>query len=174
MPIARAAALYAGLFSALALAAVTTSGCDPASWPEARVEKERAVLDLVNAARAEGRDCASLAREPAGALAWNEELAWASRWHAEDMARGRYFAHESQDGRTPFERMEAAGYDGFPRSENIAAGDIDPGAVVEGWMGSDGHCQNIMDPEANELGVGYVDDAASEWTHYWVQSFGIR
>lgn len=160
--------------SLLCLLALLAFGGCRGEWPAARVAKERAVLDLVNEARAAGEDCPSAAMEPAAQLAWNEELAWASRLHAEDMARNGYFAHESQDGRTPADRMEAAGYDGFPRAENIAAGEAAPDAVVAGWLSSDGHCRNIMDADATELGVGYVDDTASEWTHYWVQSFGLR
>ena len=47
-------------------------------------------------------------------------------------------------------------------------------AVVLAWMESDGHCKNIMNPEFNELGVGYFYDSGSKYRHWWSQEFGKR
>ena len=73
---------------------------------------------------------------------------------------------------TDIDRINEAGYDGYPRAENIAAGAPDAESVMAGWMGSDGHCLNIMDPSLTELGVGFVDEG--EYGYYWVQTFGSR
>jgi uncharacterized protein YkwD len=45
-------------------------------------------------------------------------------------------------------------------------------SVVTGWLGSDGHCANIMNPAFVDLGVGYFNAPGSMYTHYWTQSFG--
>jgi uncharacterized protein YkwD len=39
-------------------------------------------------------------------------------------------------------------------------------------MGSAGHCANIMNPSFRAIGVGYAFSAASNYGHYWTQSFG--
>ncbi|SHK31673.1 Cysteine-rich secretory protein family protein [Selenomonas ruminantium] len=55
--------------------------------------------------------------------------------------------------------------------ENIAAGAATPEDVVEMWMNSPGHRANILNSDYEELGVGYVYAADSEYLHYWVQLF---
>lgn len=75
--------------------------------------------------------------------------------------------HTNPDGESPFDRMSNAGYSYSYAGENIAAGYPSPSAVVAGWMGSTGHCKNIMSPNFTEIGVGY-HGAGNQWTH----SFG--
>ena len=157
----------------LGLAALLAFASSCRSWPEENVAAEMEMLDLVNDVRTAGVACSSGSLPAAPALEWNEELAWASRLHAEDMGQSGYFEHDSQDGRTPFERMEAEGYSGFPRAENIAAGSEGPAATLAQWLASDGHCVNLMDTQATCLGVGYARVEGSDWTHYWVQNFGV-
>ena len=89
------------------------------------------------------------------------------------MAEQNFFAHESPDGRSPFDRMEAAGYAGSPRSENIAAGNDTAEDTLDQWLNSDGHCANIMDTLATELGVGFTENEAATYRTFWVQNFGI-
>jgi len=107
-------------------------------------------------------------------------LAAAALGHAEDMAALDYFAHESADGRSPWERLVAAGYDFNLAGENIAAGYPTPEAVVEGWMNSPGHRANILGDSFRELGVGWVREEGDTFPgpygygDYWVQDFGTR
>jgi uncharacterized protein YkwD len=159
-----ACALAASLFA---------SGC-AREWPDAQREAETAMLGLVNAARAEGRACPSGERPATGALSWDEALTWAAREHGLDMGRRAYFDHLTPEGGTPGERMDREGYVGFGAAENISAGVSDAEDTFEGWMASEGHCQNIMDGELDDIGVGYAIVEDSEWTHYWVQTFGVR
>jgi uncharacterized protein YkwD len=90
------------------------------------------------------------------------------------MAALGYFSHTSQDGRSPWDRIAAAGYTAFATGENIAAGQATPATVVSGWMASTGHCENIMKGTSNEIGVGYAYDAAAPYQRYWTQTFGKR
>ena len=55
--------------------------------------------------------------------------------------------------------------------ENIAEGYSTPEEVMECWMNSRGHRENILRSDFTELGVGYYRDKNSEYEHYWVQIF---
>jgi uncharacterized protein YkwD len=134
---------------------------------------EDQVLSLVNARRAAGATCGGTVYPPAPALPMNASLRLAARGHSQDMATQNYFSHVSLDGRTFDQRIRNAGYTGsFPLGENIAGGQPTPQAVVDGWMGSAGHCANIMNPSFRATGVGYAFNPAATYRHYWTQTFG--
>jgi uncharacterized protein YkwD len=128
---------------------------------------------LVNQRRAAGAVCGSTPFAPAPPLTMNANLQLAARLHSQDMATQNYFSHTSLDGRTFDQRIRNAGYS-FPTSlgENIAAGYSTPQAVVAGWMGSPGHCSNIMSASFKSTGVGYAHTSSSSFGHYWTQTFG--
>jgi uncharacterized protein YkwD len=135
---------------------------------------EDEVLALTNARRAAGASCGGTSFPPAPPLRMDETLRAVARAHSEDMGARRYFSHNSMDGRTPFQRMMAAGYNASPMGENIAAGNGTAAATVTQWMNSPGHCQNIMNPGFRALGVGYASVPGSPYRHYWTQNFGGR
>lgn len=138
-------------------------------WPVDDETREERVLELVNQRRAQGADCGSEGSfDPTRALVMDPILQCAARLHSVDMAERDFWGHTNPDGEGPFERIEAAGYTGgWPQGENIAAGYPTPEAVVDGWMKSDGHCSNIMEPGFTEIGVGV-------YQNYWTQKFGAR
>jgi hypothetical protein len=107
-------------------------------------------------------------------LSYSEELTVAARRHSQDMGDQNYFDHTSLDGREFYERITDVGYDYQTCGENIAAGYATPAAVVEGWMNSDGHRANILDPDYCDIGVGYAAVDGSDFYHYWTQDFGRR
>lgn len=148
--------------------------CGACDWPAAWQALEGEVLALVNEVRAEGASCGGLFSPPTHALVWDDALASAARLHSLDMATQDYFDHTSLDGRSPWERIEDAGYTGFAIGENIAVGSETAREVMESWMSSPGHCRNIMSGDADELGVGYAREPDSTWVHYWTQTFGQR
>ena len=96
------------------------------------------------------------------------QLRCAARLHSMDMAVRGFFDHTNPDGESPWDRVDETDYTGFASGENIAAGYPDPAAVMEGWMNSPGHCSNIMNPDNDELGVGYYEG------DYWTQVMGQR
>lgn len=163
----------------------TTTGDDPAwmtpycysvadgKWIAGWIEREQQVLQLVNEARAAGGSCGSMGSfEPAGPLTLDARLHCAARKHSQDMAERDYFDHVNPDGEDPFERMAQAGYTSYAAAgENIAAGSDDPALTVQGWLDSDGHCANLMNPQYKHLGVGFYEGAGS-LTYYWTQTFG--
>ena len=107
------------------------------------------------------------ARAAAGcpALRANAKLAKAALLHSQDMAAKEYFEHNSLDGRTPWDRIEAQGYIGIAYGENIAWGYTSAADVVAAWMDSPGHRANILDCEFRDIGIGIAQT-------YWTQDFG--
>ena len=100
-------------------------------------------------------------------------LRLAARDHSQDMAAQNYFSHTSLDGRTFDQRIRQAGYaSSAPLGENIAGGPGSPSAAVSLWMSSPGHCANIMSPGFRVIGVGYANNPAATYRHYWTQTFG--
>ena len=53
--------------------------------------------------------------------------------------------------------------------ENAAKGNRSPEAVMEAWMGSQGHRENLLREDAGYLGVGVSQD--EDGILYWVQLF---
>ena len=94
-----------------------------------------------------------------------------ARAHSDDMAGAAGFKHNGSDGRTPFQRMTAAGYDYSVAAENIAAGQPNAGAVMAAWMASPGHQANILDCRFTQIGVGVVNRPGTPYVVYWTQEF---
>ena len=132
------------------------------------------VLDLINTARQQSRQCGAQAFAATTPLSWNEALANAAAGHARNMANGNFFDHLDHDGRTPGDRAELAGYIGQQIGENIAAGMDTPRKVVDGWLASPGHCANLMNPQFREMGAAYAMDPKSDAGIYWTGLFGVQ
>ncbi len=102
-------------------------------------------------------------------LTWNSDLARAARLHCEDMLVRDYFSHNTPDGCTPFDRMRELGIRYSLAAENIAAGQPDPQSVVDSWMTSDGHKENILNPDLKEIGIAFT--RGGTYGIYWAQEF---
>ncbi|WP_213881849.1 CAP domain-containing protein [Pseudomonas sp. dw_358] len=132
------------------------------------------VLDLINKARAQPRQCGSQGFAAAAPLTWNAILAGAAEGHSRAMANQNFFDHQGRDGTMPGDRMELAGYAGQQTGENIAAGYDSARKVVDGWIASPGHCANLMNAGFSDMGVGYGTDPKSDAGIYWTADFGGR
>ena len=130
------------------------------------------LLELINSARAQPRQCGTQAFSATTPLAWNATLASAALDHTRSMANNNFFDHKDRDGRTPGDRAELAGYSGQLVGENIAAGQDTPRKVLDGWLSSPGHCANLMNPQFSELGAAYAVDPKSDAGIYWTSLFG--
>jgi uncharacterized protein YkwD len=84
------------------------------------------------------------------------------------MADRGYFAHRSPSGRDAGDRVAATGYDWAAYGENIARGQDSPAELVDDWMNSPSHRENILTCGYREVGVGLAFDA--DHTPYWVQN----
>ncbi len=141
--------------------------CAPAgrAAPHERDPLAEAVLELVNTARAEARACGDVWFPAAGPLRLQPQLTAAARAHSEDMRRSGTLSHTGSDGSDIVDRAERQGYAWSRLAENVAYGYPDAASVVAGWLGSPGHCVNIMNADYAELGVGLAGT-------YWTQVFG--
>lgn len=128
-----------------------------------------AALTRVNQHRAAGASCGSSGSfAPAAALSWSNLLTQAADVHSRDMQVNNFFSHTGSNGSSLQQRVEATGYDWSSLGENIAAGQATVNAVVDGWMGSPGHCANLMSPNFSEFGLACVSGTASNtYRTYW-------
>lgn len=134
---------------------------------------EADALRLVNQQRAAGASCGSRGSfGPAAALTLDARLGVAAYAHSRDMADNNYFSHDSLDGRSMVDRINATGYRWSTVGENIAAGYGSVQSVVSGWMASDGHCANLMNPRFTEFALACARNDASQYRTYWTQNFG--
>lgn len=88
---------------------------------------------------------------------------------SEDMRDKNYFDHTSPTYGSPFDMLKSHGISYRFAGENIAAGQVTPKEVVEAWMNSQGHRENILNPNYTHLAVGYAEGGS--YLHYWTQMF---
>lgn len=116
-----------------------------------------AVLELTNNYRAQnGRKALSL----------DAELCRVARAKADDMAQRGYFSHTSPTYGSPSDMLKSFGVSYRYMGENIAKGYTDARGVVNGWINSAGHRENILNRSFGKMGLGY--NAAAKT---WVQIF---
>jgi uncharacterized protein YkwD len=125
-------------------------------------------LQLVNDVRVRGTRCGDELFGPAPPVSLSGTLEDVARGHATDMAEKNYFEHVDPAGQSPADRVRAVGYQEKLVGENIAYGPKSVEEVVQGWLDSPGHCENIMDPRFAEMGIGLAPGHAKHGL-YWVQ-----
>lgn len=99
-------------------------------------------------------------------LSENPDLAQVAQMKAEDMQNNKYFDHQSPTYGSPFDMMKKFGISYMSAGENIAKGQSTPEEVVNSWMNSEGHKENILNPSYTQIGIGYSADE-----DIWVQMF---
>ncbi|MDV2582470.1 SafA/ExsA family spore coat assembly protein [Alkalibacillus haloalkaliphilus] len=100
------------------------------------------------------------------------QLSRVARYKSRDMRDQNYFSHQSPTYGSPFDMIEQFNVSYQRASENIAAGQQNPRSVVDSWMNSQGHRENILDPNMTHIGVGYAE--GGQYRHYWTQMFIAR
>lgn len=78
------------------------------------------------------------------------------------------FSHTRPDGRSCFTALDEVGAVYSGAGENIAYGQHDPEEVMEAWMNSTGHRENILNESYTHIGVGCYESGG---TYYWSQFF---
>jgi uncharacterized protein YkwD len=141
-------------------------------WEPAWVAFEDEVVVLLNERRAEGAVCIDDMLDPAGPLRMDPALRCAARKHARDMAEQDYFSNVDPDEVDLFMRAELAEYEGMVLDQNIGAAHSTPEQLVTAVMGNTELCIHVMAPEADEIGVGYLEYEGATYPNYWTQVFG--
>ncbi|MEV4433176.1 CAP domain-containing protein [Streptomyces sp. NPDC049585] len=159
---------------ALRLASITlaTTAVGSLAW-SSPAQAAAARAGSVESLRQQVVDLVNVQRRAAGCspVRLNAQLTAAAQKHADDMARRHYFSHTAPDGTDPGKRISAAGYRWASYGENIAYGQKTPASVMNAWMDSEGHRENILNCSFEEIGVG-VSTAPDG--PLWTQDFGSR
>jgi hypothetical protein len=92
-------------------------------------------------------------------LKLNSALSEAASRKAGDMFAFNYWAHTSPSGRDPWSFFREAGYQYLYAGENLARDFNDSGSVVNAWMASPTHKDNILNSRYQEIGVAVVNGA---------------
>jgi uncharacterized protein YkwD len=129
------------------------------------------VLELVNAGRAEVRECGRERYAAAPPLVVSTTLTAAAALHSLDMAARGSLGHEGSDGSASGDRMTRAGYVWRASGENIAAGQADAESAVAAWLESPGHCATLMQPAFTETGIAFALAPGKNPAVYWTQVF---
>ena len=141
--------------------------------PGDRQAVSRRVLELTNQARSHARRCGSESFPAAPPLSSAPStLERAAREHSDDMAKNDYMDHTGRDGSSPAERITRTGYKWRTVGENLASGVMTPEDVVNGWVGSPHHCENLMNARFTQMAVAFAVNPSSRGGIYWTQLFG--
>ncbi len=147
---------------------VTLAACGMAVSPDAAAAR-------LNDVRHRGATCRSGPMSTASALVWNDRLADAARSQAREMARIDRMSHRDSQNRGLGERLRIVGYPLGVAVENVGVGFASVDDVVDAWLDSEGHCENLMNASVREFGIACVDADASgapEERRYWALVLG--
>ena len=164
--------------AALALCAPATAhaddcaGADVVPAADNVVVVGQATLCLLNQQRA---------AKGVGPLVENAALSTASAGYSQRMVSQGFFAHESPDGGTLVDRLTGAGYlgsdDAWVVGENIGWGQASlatPRSMVDAWMNSPGHRENLLSADYGQVGLGLALGTPTDrtWGATYTTDFG--
>ncbi|HEX6177259.1 MAG TPA: CAP domain-containing protein [Thermoanaerobaculia bacterium] len=84
-----------------------------------------------------------------------------AEYRVRDMEEMSYWAHVSPDGRSPFAMLRPYGYDYQAAGENLASGFETAEILVESWMESKGHRDNILSGRYDHCGIAIIEGATT-------------
>lgn len=126
--------------------------------PAADSSLEGQVIDLVNKYRAQNG---------LSALSYDKGAACAASIRAKETETS--FSHTRPDGSRCFTALDECGVSYSGAGENIAMGQTSAESVMTDWMNSQGHRENILNPNFKKIGVGV--HKGSDGRLYWAQMF---
>ncbi len=106
------------------------------------------VIELTNQKRAE---------DGLSPLVINNQLNEAAQRKAGDMFAFDYWAHISPSGRSPWSFFKEVGYHYLYAGENLAKDFMNSDSVVEAWMNSPTHRDNLLNGNYKEIGLSVVN-----------------
>lgn len=131
------------------------------------------LMEALNQARAQARNCGDTFYEAVGSVTWNCQLEEAALYHSKDMGDNNFFSHTGSNGLRIGSRVTATEYSWSMVGENIAAGFYTVDTVMAGWLASPSHCATIMNPSYQESAtVAYIANDA-DYEVYWTMVLGL-
>ena len=106
-------------------------------------------------------------------LSLNSALSLAAQRKAENMLAENYWSHYSPDGKTPWDYILGAGYKYEYAGENLAKNFLFSNGVIDAWMNSATHRDNLLKRNYTEVGYAIVNGILNgEQTTIVVQELG--
>src|SRR5687768_9465592 len=94
-------------------------------------------------------------------LRQDPRLAQAARDRVRHMEELAYWSHQAPDGMSPFVWLAARDYPYWTAGENLASGFETARLLVESWMESRGHRENILADKFEDCGIAIIDGATT-------------
>ena len=154
-------------------------GCNSSLSPA-----QQQMLKAINTIRAHARYCGEYYKKAVPPLAWSQSLEDAAEEHVEDMIEQDYFSHQGSgewSDKTAIIQKRDRGSHFYERiwrresfeevGENIAAG-FEPSEVVEAYLNSPHHCENIMSPKFKHFGWYWNESNQTYYASYEAEEFG--
>ncbi len=108
-------------------------------------------------------------------LSINTSLMESAMLKAEDMKEKDYFDHITPEGLDISYFVNAAGYNFSTIGENLAEGYFSAQSVHEAWMNSEGHRENMLSSDYEEIGVAVLEiEKDGNKSFLSVQHFGMK
>ena len=141
----------------------SAASAEPRATGSAYGRTEARIFDLINAERR---------HQGLRPLVFNAQLNQMARIQAQNMAYYQRMAHTLPNATLPTlgDRAHYVGYTYGRIAENVALGYPNAETVVESWMNSRGHRQNILDSGVLETGIAVARSATGGL--YYCQVFG--
>lgn len=89
-------------------------------------------------------------------LRLSSKLSAAAQSKANDMVTRNYWSHDTPDGDKPWKFIQRSGYDYYAAGENLAYGFTNSASTITGWMNSQEHRANLLNPDYQEVGFGIM------------------
>lgn len=87
-------------------------------------------------------------------LSSSQDLMSAAQMRAEDMAKEHYFSHTAPDGTVAWDYFKKVGYSYSVAGENLAITNQGADNVIQGWLNSKAHRDNMLSSDYSEIGIG--------------------
>lgn len=160
----RALGLFSALLVTVKVATIIVVAVGPVIPAYSSAITTENIISLTNASRKDF----SL-----NALSENPILDKAAQAKADDMLAKGYFAHNTPDGKTPWDFITGAGYSYLSAGENLAVNFTEAESVQTAWMNSPGHKANILNKIFEDIGIGISQGQYQGHTAIFVvQEFG--
>jgi uncharacterized protein YkwD len=87
-------------------------------------------------------------------LKYSVLLSQAAQMKADDMAKRGYFSHYDPDGSAPWIWFDKVGYKYSYAGENLALNFLESDGLIDAWMNSSLHKQNLLSGNYTDIGIG--------------------
>jgi uncharacterized protein YkwD len=123
----------------------------------------------INELRMQSGACESINTQSRQALSWNEDLAQLALDQSTHLAQLNQLTHLGAKGHKLAKRVSDSGYEWSALAENLALTHSGVAHVLELWLASRGHANNMCGADYSEFGAARVE---GYWTAIFAQPYG--